>query len=100
MPEHAMSTVKFIVVPSGLVMRISGLPYSLIRVDGIPARFTRLLEICELRVDRMPPKVYRISDGGGTMKKRNAMGNASWCSVCGLNRSNTEPVVKSGRASR
>ena len=76
-PEQAMSTAKFIGVPSGLIIFIIGLPYSLVSVAGMPTRDTRPLEAWELRKDRVPPTKYKISVGGGAKKKRKSIGNAS-----------------------
>ncbi len=55
MPEHAMSTAKDIVVPPGLVICITGLPYSFVRVDGMPSEFMRAYETCELTMDSVEP---------------------------------------------
>lgn len=76
MPEHAMSTVKFSSAPSGLVIWTTGLPYSLIRVDGIPIELAMALETWELSVERKEPAANRISDGGGIRKNRNMTGKA------------------------
>ena len=77
MPEHAMSTVKGMVDPSGLVMVIVGFPYSPERVDGTPKAFIIVWLASELITDRVEPKAYRISVGGGVRKKRKAIGKAS-----------------------
>jgi len=99
MPEHAMSTANGIVDPSGLVIVIVGFPYSLERVEGTPNAFTIVWLASELMTDRVEPKVYRISVGGGVRKKRKAIGKASWRSVCGLNRIRVNPATKIGNAS-
>ena len=44
MPEQAMSTVKYIVVASGLVMKIVGVPYWPVRVAGILKNCTMAVE--------------------------------------------------------
>ncbi len=44
MPEQATSTVKFMVVVSGLVMSIVGVPYSPVSVAGIPKSRVRVVE--------------------------------------------------------
>ena len=100
MPEQAMSTVNGIWAPSGLVIRIVGVPYSLIMVDGMPMAWVSPLDISELRLDRAPPMVYRISDGGGARKKRKIIGNIIWRNVWVLNIMRINPAVRIGRASR
>ena len=57
MPEQAMSTMKFSLVPSGLVIRIKGLPYSLVKVEGMPIKLTSALETWALKADRAAPRV-------------------------------------------
>ena len=97
MPEHAMSMAKGIVDPSGLVIVIVGFPYSLESVDGTPNAFTIVWLASELMTDRVEPKAYRISAGGGVRKKRKAIGKASWRRVWGLNSIKVNPATNMGR---
>jgi len=99
MPEHAMSMAKGIVDPSGLVIVIVGFPYSLDSVDGTPNAFTIVWLASELMTERVEPKAYRISAGGGVRKKRNAIGKAAWRRVWGLNSIKVNPATNIGRAS-
>ncbi len=57
MPEQAMSTAKDSVAPPGLVICIIGLPYSLVRTDGIPSELMMMWEASELITDSDEPKV-------------------------------------------
>ena len=96
MPEQAMSIVKFIGVPSGLIIDIIGLPYSLVNIAGMPIRDTIPLDAWELRKERVPPTKYRISVGGGAKKNRKSIGNASWRSVFTLNRTRINEATNTG----
>jgi len=76
-----MSTVKGIVVSSGLVRIIVGLPYSPVIVDAMPIVCMIALEASALIVESVVPKLYRSPDGGGIRKARKAIGNMSWRKV-------------------
>ena len=97
MPEQAMSTANGIVVLSGRIMLIVGVPKSLEIHDRAPRKPTIAFAASVLATLSVEPTMLRISDGGGVRNAIKAIGKMSWRRVCGLNIIRTSPAVKKGR---
>lgn len=99
MPAHARSTENGIIVESGLVMTIVGFPDWIVCVEGIPTPLINPKTSCALKTDNKFPKIYIMSDGGGTKKKRKTIGNNNSLSVLKLNKNNVSAEMTTGKIS-
>ena len=68
------------------------------RVDGIPKKLINACEASDEMTERVVPKVVKRSDGKGSKKKRNIMGNKVSFKVFMLKKNSIRPLTKIGRA--
>ena len=97
MPEQAMSMAYDIVVLSGRIMLIVGVPKLLEIHDRMPRKFAIAFAASVLATLSVEPTVVRVSDGGGVRKAMKAIGKMACRRVCGLNIIRKIPAVKKGR---
>ena len=91
-----MSTMNPIVVWSGLVKIMTGVPYSLEIIECMLKAFTIAFEVSELMTDNIEPNPYKIDEGGGIRNARKTTGNTSCLRVCELNNINVSPDTNIG----
>jgi hypothetical protein len=65
-------------------------------VAFIPKTFAIAADASELITDKVDPKLYNSSEGGGVRKARNSIGKTVWRSVCRLKSIRIKPVTKIG----
>lgn len=100
MPEQAMSTANNIVVLSGRIMLMVGVPKSLVIQDRICRKFTIAFAASVLATLSVEPTLPRMSEGGGVRKTMKAIGKMACRRVCGLNTTRKSPAVKNGRVTK
>jgi len=97
MPAHAMSIANAEGRISELSRSMTGAPYWVVRVTGMPIVLRIVYTAWELKVARVVPVVYMAWMGGGMRNSRKAMGKARVLRVCVLNIMRMVPAMKSGR---
>ena len=97
MPAHAMSMANAEGRISELSRSMTGAPYWVVRLTGMPSVLRIVYTASELNVASVVPAVYTASMGRGMRNSRNAMGKAKVLRVCVLNTIRIVPAMKSGR---